>query len=397
MYAKKVLFAASSLLMSFLLMSVLALPAMTETIGGDVYLGGADVSVSNGSSRNAYIAGFSTTLDGDIAGDAHAAGFDVDVEGSAGGDLYAVGASVSVDGEVGRDLTASGFTVRVRDGAKVAGNARISGASVRVSAPIDGSLVVAAGRLEIDAAIGGDVRIAAGEIIFGDDAKIAGSLSYSAPSRLVIPASVIEPEKVTFTQITRPEAFRDLGKEFAEGWSPWPSFLAILSAFVMTIVFLVLTGAILLAVMPATVEAARERMSGRPGMSLLAGFFGLAMLIGLVPVSGMTIIGIPFIPIALLLIAAAWIVSYLLGVYAISVRRGRRVRQRTGDQSIAPDHSRGRLVAFAILNFIPFSGWLINFAVVLAGLGAIAILIAGKMSGGRGEADTGAQATAAEG
>ena len=237
-----------------------------------------------------------------------------------GGDLYAAGASVSVDGKVGRDLTASGFTVRLRKGANVAGNARIAGGSVRILAPIEGSLVVTAGRLEINAPVSGDASLTAAEISFGDDAKINGNLSYSAPSRIAIPASVIDPEKVTFTQITRPEAFKGLREGFGEGWSPWPSFFAILFAFVLSIVFLTLIGAVLLAVIPGTVEAARERASNRAGMSLLAGFFGLAMLIGLVPVSGMTIIGIPFIPIAVLLIAAVWIVSYLLGVYAISLR-----------------------------------------------------------------------------
>ena len=54
------------------------------------------------------------------------------------------------------------------------------------------------------------------------------------------------------------------------------------------------------------------------------------------------------------------------------------------------------LVAFAILNFIPFLGWLINLAVVLLGLGAIAALIAGRLLGGSVDGEAPTEAAAVE-
>ncbi|WP_421858902.1 hypothetical protein [Oricola sp.] len=387
MPAKQLMLAAIALLLA----AMMPPAVVAETIGGDVYSSGADVALSSGSSRNAFVSGFSASLDSEVAGDGHVMGFDVDARSSTGGDLYAIGASVSVTGDVGRDLTASGFTVRLREGGRVAGNARISGGSVKVFGPIGGSLVAAAGRIEIDAVIEGDVRIVAGEVSFGDDARIDGKLVYSSPSSVKIPDSVIDPERVTYSKITRPETFEDLHGQFGDGWSVWPSFFVILFGFVLTIAFLVMIAAVLLAVIPASADRARQQASEGAGASMLAGFFGLAMLVGLVPVSAMTLIGIPLIPVALLLVAAVWIAGYLLGVYAVSLRVA-------GAFGGSPDNRLSELavlaaglVAFAILNFVPFIGWLINFAVVLLGLGAIAILTttslfegnAGRRSAGR--------------
>ena len=77
------------------------------------------------------------------------------------------------------------------------------------------------------------------------------------------------------------------------------------------------------------------------------------------------------IPIAMLAIMALWIAGYIVGAYALSMRVLASFRE-------APATAAGRVVTLAVglvitalLNFIPFLGWIINLAVVFLGLGAI--------------------------
>jgi hypothetical protein len=110
-----------------------------------------------------------------------------------------------------------------------------------------------------------------------------------------------------------------------------------------------------------------------PVKSISLGILGLSASIGLVPVSAMTLIGIPLVPIAFLLAFVFWIIGYLIGVFAISVRL-------TGAFRDVPSSAGGKLllltlgfIAAITLNFIPIIGWLINLALVFLGLGSIVL------------------------
>lgn len=342
-----------------------------DVVGGDVFVAGASASINAPSPRDAFVSGFSSSLDGDVAGDGHAAGFDVNVDGNIRGDLYVVGASISVNGSVGEDLTATGFSVRTGADASVGGNARIAAGSIVVSGPVSGSLAATGGTVQLNGAVAGDATLAGAEIKFGENARIGGRLTYHAPSQIDIPASVAPADRVSFVPIENAEGWRDMAEKHA--WSFWPSFLSVVSAFVVTLVFLLVVAAVLIGFAPSTVERCRAAALARPGRSLLAGFLVLAMLIGLVPVSAVTIIGIPLIPVVILAIVAAWILAYLLGAYAIALRLATALFAPVRGNAERIAALAAGLVVLAILNFIPVLGWLINLAIMLYGLGAIAI------------------------
>ena len=353
-----------------------------ETHGGDVFASGANASLSTTTGRDAFVAGLSATLDGNVGGDAHAAGFDVDVDAAVGADLYASGGSVSIGGAVGADVTAGGFSVRLRPGSSVGGNARLMGGSVKVEGPISGSLAATGGAILLDAPIDGDVLVTGGDITFGPNARIAGQLEYSAPSRIDIPESVIESDRVRYVESDNWRTVRDLRDMAGDHANRfWPSMFGMFAGFVVTLAFLLAIAAFFLAVAPQTVEDGRRRIVERPGASLLTGFLGLATLIGLVPVSAMTLVGIPLIPIAVLTIVAAWILSYALGAYALSLRIATAFRPEPGGNVERLLMLAAGLAILALLNFVPVAGWLLNLTVVLLGLGAIIRLATWRASG----------------
>ena len=350
-------------------------------IGGDVYVSDTNTTYSNNSPRSIFASGFTVTLDGDVEKDAHVAGFDVEVEGRVGADLYAVGASVSIEAPIGDDLTASGFNVRLKKAASVGGNTRIGAGTVTIDAPLTGSLVVAAGDLTLNAPISGDARITASEITFGENAKISGILSYSAPEEIEIPASVISADRVRYSELKASDMYDEWHKAF-DGSSPsfWKLFAGIISAFIITLAFLLIVAAVFLAFKPETVERLRHRASNNVGTSLLCGFLGMATLWGLVPVSAMTIVGAPLIPIVILAIVAFWTLGYLLGAYAVFWRIAGAfgtVSETTGMKLFVIGVG---LAILAILNFIPILGWLINLAIIFIGLGSITIALIGKLN-----------------
>ncbi len=349
--------------------------------GDDLFLSGPSASQTVTAPRDVLIAEATLVLKGSVAQDTHAMGFDVEVEADTTGSVYAAGASVTLRGTIGQDLTASGFSLRTASSAVTAGNARLAGGFVTVEGSVTGALTAAAGEVMLDAPIGGDVVLQAGKISFGPAARIDGTLRYSAPEAMNIPASVIAPERVTFTVLDQSELVRDIGQSMGDHVVPkMPDFGTVLAGFVLTLGFLVAVGAVFLAFLPGPVEWLRQSALAAPGKSLLAGFLGLACLFGLVPVAAITLIGLPLIPFVVLGIVLFWTGGYLLGVYAVTSR----VVQSFGGKSDPTTTMRLLalaigVVAMVVLNFIPFLGWAANVLLMLFGLGALTRVLAMRL------------------
>ncbi|MEP9395954.1 hypothetical protein [Mesorhizobium sp. KR2-14] len=343
-------------------------------LGGDTYASGQSVLLSEPSPRDLMAAAFSVDVTGKVEKDAHAMGFSVDVDAPVGQDLYASGFSVNIRQPIGEDLSASGYNVLVQKDATVGGNARLAAGTLVVDAPVTGSLLAAAGTLTVNGQIGGDARLAAGKLKFGPDAKIGGTLTYFAREPIEIAPSVIAPNKVHFEKWEMEGRMGPFHRAMHDNMPHlWPSFLGIFFGFLITLAFLFVVAAILLAAAPAGVERMRERTITRPFLSMCLGVLGLGTLIGLVPLSAMSLVGIPLIPVVLFAIVVCWIAGYLLGIYALSWRVA------TGLGNLEPTMA-ARLVVLAVglivaaaLNFIPFFGWLINLLILFLGLGGIVI------------------------
>jgi len=350
-------------------------------LGGDTYAAGSSVTLSEPAGRDVAASGGSVDLTGRTAGDAMVGGMDVNVEAPVGRDLYAAGFSVSVAQPVGEDLTAAGFNIRVRPEVVVGGNARLLGGNVSVDGQVVGSLLAAGGTVTIGSVIGGDVRVSAGTLSFGPEARINGTLTYTAAKPIEIAPSVIPADRVHFVkrEASSPSEMVDnaIGKPL-RGF--WPSFLSISFGFVVAVAFLTLLAAVLFALMPVTVEGLRRETESAPFRAIGIGVLALATLVGLIPVSAMSIIGIPLIPVVILTIVAAWIVGYLLGVYVLAWRIAQGFREMTPTNGNRVVVVALGLAAAAILNFVPVLGWLFNLALLLAGMGGIAARIMARLS-----------------
>lgn len=358
--------------------------ADTVTIGDDLYVAGPDAATAPPAQRDLFAAGLSVTVSQPTSGDAHAAGVSVAFESQTGGDLYAAGPSVTLRAPVGGDASAMGLSVRSTAEARIGGNTRMAGGSVTVEGPVDGALTAAAGELLLNAPVAGDALLAAQTLRFGPEASVAGTLQYTAPEPLEIPESVAPASRIRYS----PPAEGAQWREMAEDWHRempimWqgPSFLTWLIGALLTLAFLLIVGALFLSFMPARVDRLHAAARSRPGLSLLAGILGLSALVGLVPVTAMTLVGLPLVPVVVLAIMVLWVLGYLLGVFTVAMKvfelfNRPDAPERRGQQLAV---LAAGLVGAALLNFVPFLGWILNVGLLLLGLGALTMALAARV------------------
>ena len=270
-----------------------------------------------------------------------------------------------------------GFSLRTTGTAITKGNARLLGSTITIDGPVGGALTAAGGEITLNAAVTGDALLQGGSITFGSNARIAGSLTYWAPEPVTIPADVVPATRVVYHK-TPPQAdpFQTM-RDWSESWPgrdmpALPSSFAIATTFFVTFGFLVLLGGAFLALAPKRVETLRAAATQKPALMVLFGVLSIATLIGLVPVAIMTVIGLPFVPIAILLILVVWTLGYVFGAYVVALR----LFLAFGGQESAGLGLRILLLgcgvlAFSLLNFVPVLGWMINFLLVLFGMGAL--------------------------
>ncbi|GGX66065.1 hypothetical protein GCM10007385_39080 [Tateyamaria omphalii] len=351
-----------------------AAPAVSEIEisehGGDTFISGETITQTVETSGDVFVAGRSATVLGQASGDFHAAGFDVVIDVNIDEDVYAAGAYVTMKGTAGEDLTSAGFTVRTEASSRVNGNARLAAATIIVDGPIDGALSATGRDVLLNAAIAGDVRIAARTLRFGPEAIISGQLTYSTDTRTDVPERVAPAARVTFTPLQRGRLWNV--REAVGDMPSFPTFASAFFGFVVSLLFFVVLGAIALGFAPKKVSCLRKTIGASPGRTLLQGVAGLAILVGAIPVVAMTIVGIPFIPIALLGLIAVWTLAYALGAYAVAMR----VWIGFGGDADPPISTRllvltMAIVVVALLNFVPFVGWVANYTLVLLGVGAM--------------------------
>lgn len=348
-----------------------------QTNGTDTFVAAPSAMPELKAPGDVFASGGAVVTKGRVAGDAHVAGFDLDLEAEVTGDLYAAGAAMTVRAPVGGDLSMMGFSLRTAETAITTGNARMLGGTITVDGAVGGALAATGGEITLNAAVSGDVLMQGGTISFGPKARIDGTLTYSAPEPVTIPAEVIPAARVTYHKtppmMDRLENLRDWGN----GWTghdmpALPSTFTILSTFLVTLGFLVLLGGALLALAPGRCEALRMAGTRRPALMVLLGVLGLATLMGLVPVAMMTVIGLPFVPIVVLAILAVWTLGYVFGVYVVALRLylafGGRDDPGLGLRIVVLG---GAVLLFSLLNFVPVLGWMVNFLLVLFGIGTL--------------------------
>lgn len=353
----------------------LALAASAETVstrnGDDTFFAGAQVNQAVDTVGDTFIAARSAKVSGASQGDLHISGLDVSVSTDASEDLYVMGGTVVIRGNVAEDLSVMGFSVRTESTSQTKGNARLMGNSVTVDGPVAGALSITARDVILNAPIAGDIRVLAQTLSFGPDAVVEGTLTYSMKEKMQVPTRVASADRIVFEKVTNGrvwEEWQDVSKDMPA----FPTFASMFFGFLVSLLFFVALVALMLAFMPKRLAAMRRSTAKAPGQTLLLGVIGLSILIGMVPITALTIVGLPFTPIAILAVVVAWMIGYALGAYSVAMRIWTGLGGDEDPSSLARlAVFAGAITFIALLNFIPFVGWVANYTLVLLGVGAM--------------------------
>ncbi|HMB44913.1 MAG TPA: hypothetical protein VKL21_03730 [Candidatus Methanoperedens sp.] len=317
-----------------------------------------------------YFAGSSVIVEGTINGDLVAAGGEIRVTGTINGGIIAAGGSIIVNGKVTDDIRAAGGEVRIggdvgdnvltftgqfvlEKNARIARDLTLGAGNAVIDGTVNGNINGGATDLEMSGSVKGNVTVEIdNNIKIFPDAIIGGNLEYKAPHQGEI--SGIVSGKTTYKET--PVKKEDI-KSKIEGE-------------ILGYLWLLLIGIVSLLLAPELTQKNSDMVTVKPLRNLL---FGLLFLIITPIVAVLLLITIIGIPLSLIIFIIYVIILYISRIY-VGFRAGQYVLKKLKIET----RSRGLTMASGLLILIigmnlPIIGIFIHFAVLLLGLGAIAL------------------------
>ena len=352
LFALLLLFPASALLAQEIGESV----SRSGTVQEDIYLAGGNVAVAATVDGDVVAAGGTVTVGDDIKQDALLAGGSVTVHGKVRDDVRAAGGSLTLDADVGDDALLAGGNVTLTPASRVGGRAWLAGGELDIAGHIGKELKAAGGHIVIAGEVMGDATLAGEDIEIKPAAVIHGNLRYASPK----PAVIDKAAKIEGTITHLPGARHEPGAAGAA------------AAGIGMLVSLIVTGVVLLWLLPRAAAAITQQIAQSPWKSL---GLGLAVLTA-TPLM-ILLLFVSFIGIWLgLILLAAYLIALLTGFLAGALCAGETAFRRLRRQA---EITRGwrvavlviALVVLGVLGLVPGLGGLVIFGTLLFGLGGL--------------------------
>ncbi len=321
-------------------------------VNGDYFAFGSAAEIQGTVNGDVYAFAGQVRIDGQVDGDVLTSGGRIRISGQVAQDVRAAGGHITISGSIGRNLTVAGGNVELTSSATVRGGLVTAGGNVEVLAPIGGDSRIAAGSLEVGSRVGGNIDAAVGTLHISSGAEIQGDVNYWSNDEAAISDGARIQGKIS-------------RKVPPEKPQVWPALLTgwifvVLVSFVSTL----LLGLLSLRFIPAFHRSATAILRERPWMSLGIGFVA-AVVTPMICI--LLFAAVLTVPIALILLAAFFILLYWSRIFAIT-RIGEAILRRRARGGYSP-FILGLLVYY-LLALIPVIGWLVVLLVVLFGLGA---------------------------
>jgi cytoskeletal protein CcmA (bactofilin family) len=392
-----------------------------EVIDDDLYVGANEFVLDGTIKGDLIVGGTVITINGTVEGDLWAAGQVVIINGAVMDDARIAGAGLQLgrDARVGDDLLAAGASLETQPGSVVGGDLLVASGQTLLAGDVGGDVLAGTGALELRGNVDGDVKayvdqteetaaspspnifmqqnipltlpsVAPG-LTVDEGASIGGDLEYSSTVILTVPEGVIagkvtrvEPELTEATYVPPTPAQRTLK------WG-----LNLLRSMVTLILF----GLLLSWLAPRFLKTSTGKIEEQTWPSLgwgaitwAAFFFALLLIVIVIVAGGIifgaltlggvsgTIIWLGILTLFALILAFVLATAYVAKI-VVGNALGKWVFSKT-NPALAEHRFWPMILGVVILvavvgmfNFpllpLGFFGWLLNFAVVLFGLGAL--------------------------
>lgn len=346
-------------------------PAET-VIAGDYFGAGDELQPGTAIEGDAFIAGREVTLPVPVEGDAVVSGGEVAIRGRVGSDLYAAGGVLVIDAPVARNARLAGRRIHFMPASDIAGRVTVAGQEILAEGGVAGQMTVFGESVTLDGRFGSGVVVYARTLTVGPHARIQGRLTYRSerPPAISPEAEIVGGVKESTAEIPKPAV------------GPWLRTAAWAAAVALMLGVFV-AGLIVIFGAPVASTSLERTITARPAASLLAGAAGLI----LVPIAAVllmiTVIGIPLG----LILLFAWPVWLLVGFLVGALFLGDSLAGLAGRSEEGVPRTGMRilflalvLIAVLLLALIPLAGWLIGLVLLLLGTGAILVALFARRS-----------------
>ncbi len=247
----------------------------TERITGDLNAAGGTVMMAGTVTGDANIAGGRVKLPGTVDGTANLAGGNVDLSGKIGRSARIAGGEVEITGTIAGDLMVFGGKVSIPSQARIGGDLIVTGGQVDIRGSVAGKVKVNASSVTLGGTVNGNADISADSIDVLGTSHIGGKLTYTSTSTAdVAPNAVVTGSTVHSTPAAIGNTSRGL-------FNPW-----------LRVIWALLAGIIIVAIAPRLMSAVGR--NGRRILPALGiGIVSLLFVPILAIVLMVTVVGIP--------------------------------------------------------------------------------------------------------
>ncbi len=332
---------------------------INEPVAKDALLMGGTITVNAPVTEDLRVFGGNIIIFDEVGGDILAAGGTIQISGPILGDIRIAGGDIIISSTVSGNVAITGGKVVFSEDSVVKGSIAASGGEIKVNGIVQGNFKSQSGNIFINNEILGDVDVTVADssnLKLGDNASIAGSLTYYAPS---LNSSLDE------SKVNGEVAFYQKEAQQKNQLDTFIWFFKLIGLFGMLVAGLILVG-----VAPKSIRDTVQASIKNPIKDLL---WGLAVLVAtpvIIIFLMLTIIGFPLALIlaamyAISLYIAKVFVGIVLGTYIFGAFKGRDATSKASLLGIM-------VVGVAVLwlvSGIPVIGWFIQLIAIIWGLG----------------------------
>lgn len=341
--------------------------------GGQVRLGQSrfvfeEIATLEGADNDLFVWAWMPTLAGTVGDNAFIGAQKLRLEAgsSVGGDLFLFVQSGTVAGNVDGDIYAFVAELSVDGTAVIGGGMYGSSASLDVAGTVRGPISYKAGATRLDGHILGDVRLEVGELEIGPNAVIEGDVRYESPKEAVVDSAAVISGELRQIVPAGPAEDDDGGGGIGFWSIFWPVW-RYLASLIVGVVLLALGG-----------EAARRpsgRLRSMPAQGLGFGFVVAVVTPAAAFLGLLLIVTLPLGILLLMLYLVALYVARLVTAHCVGAWMLRRARG--GAEPSAYLALAIGLLVFYLLVAIPYLGFLLWIAALVAGLGGMYLALRG--------------------
>ena len=262
----------------------------TERIVGDLNAAGGTIDMAGTVSGDANIAGVQITIPGTIDGTVNVAGGKVELSGTTGRSARVVGGEVTITGKIAGDLFVIGGKVSIPSQARIGGDVIVTGGQVDIRGIVNGKLEVQGSEVTLGGVVAGDAHISGSSIELLGPARIGGKLTYTSSSSADVAPNAVVTGPTTQNKPT------SIGNGSRGFFNPW-----------LRVIWALLAGIVVVALAPRVMGAVGR--SGRRILPAIG--IGIVSLIVVPIVAIVLMVTVIGLPIGAIILAAFFITLYL--------------------------------------------------------------------------------------